>query len=96
MDSLLHDHRVGRLRLDGAVPRPHAGAAQGQGFWWWLDGSLGPEALKPAPEEALREWKVSPRLNRTGVGDDRRDIDGGADVLEGWSARKPLFGDAND
>ena len=36
----------------------------------WLDGSLGPEALKPAPEEALREWKVSPRLNRTGVGDD--------------------------
>ena len=36
----------------------------------WLDGTLGPEALKPAPEEALREWKVSPRLNRTGVGDD--------------------------
>jgi hypothetical protein len=35
-----------------------------------LDGSLGPEVLKPAPEEALREWKVSPRLNRTGVGDD--------------------------
>jgi putative SOS response-associated peptidase YedK len=39
-------------------------------FDGWLDGSLGPEALKPAPEEALREWKVSPRLNRTGVGDD--------------------------
>ena len=26
--------------------------------------------LKPALEEALREWKVSPRLNKTGVGDD--------------------------
>jgi putative SOS response-associated peptidase YedK len=36
----------------------------------WLDGSLGPEALKPAPESALREWTISPRLNRTGVGDD--------------------------
>jgi putative SOS response-associated peptidase YedK len=30
----------------------------------WLQG------LKPAPAEALGEWKVSPRLNRTGVGDD--------------------------
>jgi hypothetical protein len=37
----------------------------------WLDCPLGPEALKPgAPAEALREWKVSPRLSRTGVGDD--------------------------
>jgi putative SOS response-associated peptidase YedK len=36
----------------------------------WLDGSLGPEALKPATESALREWKVSPHMNRTGVGDD--------------------------
>jgi len=36
----------------------------------WLDGTLGPEALKPAAESALREWNVSPRLNRTGVGDD--------------------------
>jgi putative SOS response-associated peptidase YedK len=32
----------------------------------WLDGSLGPEALKPPPEAALREWKISPRMNRTG------------------------------
>jgi putative SOS response-associated peptidase YedK len=39
-------------------------------FDGWLDGSLGTEVLKPAPAEALREWKVSPRLNRTGVGDD--------------------------
>jgi putative SOS response-associated peptidase YedK len=36
----------------------------------WLDGSLGPEALRPAAEAALREWIVSPRLNRTGAGDD--------------------------
>jgi putative SOS response-associated peptidase YedK len=28
------------------------------------------QVLKPAPAEALGEWKVSPRLNRTGVGDD--------------------------
>jgi putative SOS response-associated peptidase YedK len=39
-------------------------------FAAWLDRSLGPEALKPAAESALREWPVSPRLNRTGVGDD--------------------------
>ena len=37
----------------------------------WLDKlPLGPEALKPASKSALREWTVSPRLNRTGVGDD--------------------------
>jgi putative SOS response-associated peptidase YedK len=36
----------------------------------WLRGTLGPDALKPAPESSLREWAISPRLNRTGVGDD--------------------------
>ena len=36
----------------------------------WLDGTLGPEALKPAKESTLREWPVSTRLNRNGVGDD--------------------------
>lgn len=36
----------------------------------WLDGSLGGEALKCAAESALREWPVSPRVNRSGVGDD--------------------------
>ena len=35
-----------------------------------FDGSLGPEALKPASESAPREWIVSSRVNRTGVGDD--------------------------
>ncbi len=33
-------------------------------------GTLGSEALKPAAEEALREWIVSSRVNRTGDGDD--------------------------
>lgn len=36
----------------------------------WLDGSAGLEVLKPAPEYALREWMVSKRVNKTGVGDD--------------------------
>ena len=36
----------------------------------WLDGSLGAAALRPAAESALREWIVSSRVNRTGVGDD--------------------------
>jgi putative SOS response-associated peptidase YedK len=36
----------------------------------WLDGTLGPDALRPAAESALRAWPVSPRINRTGVGDD--------------------------
>jgi putative SOS response-associated peptidase YedK len=36
----------------------------------WLGGSLGADALKPAAESALREWPVTTRLNRTGVGDD--------------------------
>lgn len=39
-------------------------------FSGWLDGSIGPGALKCAPESALREWLVSRRLNRAGEGDD--------------------------
>lgn len=39
-------------------------------FDGWLDGSLGPDALRPAAEQALREWIVSSRVNRTGIGDD--------------------------
>ena len=41
-----------------------------ESFDGWLDGSLGPEALGPAAESALREWIVSSRVNRTGHGDD--------------------------
>ena len=47
---------------------------EGKNFDGWVGGPLGPEELKPAPEEALREWKVSTRLNRTGVGDDEPTI----------------------
>lgn len=36
----------------------------------WLTGRLGTDALKCAPEDSLREWLVSPRLNKTGVCDD--------------------------
>ena len=36
----------------------------------WLSGSLGADALWPAAESALREWPVSRRVNRDGVGED--------------------------
>jgi putative SOS response-associated peptidase YedK len=36
----------------------------------WLNGTLGADALRPAAESALREWPVSRRVNRTGIGDD--------------------------
>jgi putative SOS response-associated peptidase YedK len=36
----------------------------------WLSGSLGAEALRPAAESASREWPVSRRVNRAGVGED--------------------------
>ncbi|GAU80579.1 hypothetical protein BIWAKO_00467 [Bosea sp. BIWAKO-01] len=38
-------------------------------FEAWLDGSGGKELLMQPPQE-LREWIVSQRMNRTGVGDD--------------------------
>ncbi len=36
----------------------------------WLSGRAGADVLRPAPEEALREWVVDARVNRTGAGDD--------------------------
>ncbi len=36
----------------------------------WLDGPGGLEVLKPAPEDAAREWPVSKRVNKSGEGDD--------------------------
>jgi putative SOS response-associated peptidase YedK len=39
-------------------------------FGAWLDGTAGLEVLKPAPEDALREWSVSKRVNKSGEGDD--------------------------
>jgi putative SOS response-associated peptidase YedK len=32
----------------------------------WLSGAAGMEELKPAPEDALRAWPVSRRVNRVG------------------------------
>jgi putative SOS response-associated peptidase YedK len=36
----------------------------------WLSGTLDADALRPAAENALREWRVSKRVNRSGEGDD--------------------------
>jgi putative SOS response-associated peptidase YedK len=36
----------------------------------WLSGSAGTEVLRPAPEDCLRIWPVSRRVNKTGTGDD--------------------------
>jgi putative SOS response-associated peptidase YedK len=36
----------------------------------WLNGSGGTELLRPAPEDRLRMWPVSRRVNKTGTGDD--------------------------
>ena len=36
----------------------------------WLKGDIGKEVLKPAPEDVLREWKVSTRVNKSGQDDD--------------------------
>ncbi len=33
-------------------------------------GSACLEVLKPAPEDALREWPVTKRVNKSGQGDD--------------------------
>jgi putative SOS response-associated peptidase YedK len=37
-------------------------------FDTWLNGTLGADALKPATENALREWPVSKCVNRAGKG----------------------------
>jgi hypothetical protein len=66
MDSLLHNHRSGAsVWIEPSHNRMPVLPEMTD-----LDGSLGLEALKPTPEGALREWKVSPRHDRTGVGDD--------------------------
>lgn len=41
-----------------------------QQFDRWLSGEMGAEELRPAAENALREWRVTPAMNRTGSGDD--------------------------
>jgi putative SOS response-associated peptidase YedK len=41
-----------------------------QYFDEWLCGERATELLRPALEDAPQEWTVSPRVNRSGVGDD--------------------------
>jgi putative SOS response-associated peptidase YedK len=36
----------------------------------WLTGKAGAELLRPAPNDILRMWPVSKRVNKTGAGDD--------------------------
>jgi putative SOS response-associated peptidase YedK len=36
----------------------------------WLDDSGGTELLRSAPNDKLRMWPVSRRVNKTGSGDD--------------------------
>ena len=36
----------------------------------WLSGEAGTELLRPAPDNQLRLWPVSKRVNRTGNVDD--------------------------
>ena len=36
----------------------------------WIEGDDPASLLRPPPEDALQEWIVSPRVNRSGVGDD--------------------------
>ena len=40
----------------------------------WLSGTAGAEALRPAAEDALREWIVSDRVNRAGQDDENPDL----------------------
>ena len=35
-----------------------------QDFDGWLKGTVGKEALQPAPENVLQEWMVSKRANK--------------------------------
>jgi putative SOS response-associated peptidase YedK len=39
-------------------------------FGAWLSGKAGTELLRPAPDDQLRLWTVSKRVNRTGNVDD--------------------------
>jgi putative SOS response-associated peptidase YedK len=45
-------------------------------FESWLNGAAGTELLRPAPDNRLRLWPISKRVNRTGNIDDPRLIEG--------------------
>jgi putative SOS response-associated peptidase YedK len=39
-------------------------------FTRWLSGAAGAEILQPAPDDRIRSWPVSRRVNKTGFADD--------------------------
>ena len=49
----VHDRQVVTLRPDQ--------------FSAWLDGTAGTEMLVPAPDDAIRYWPVSKRVNKVGA-----------------------------
>jgi putative SOS response-associated peptidase YedK len=61
---------IGASKWMGAYHHRMPAVLDERDFDAWLKGTAGPEALKPAPDDLLREHPVSSRVNRTGVGDD--------------------------
>ena len=70
LDDLVHDHRHGCERVDTADSRPHAGGARQGGHQAMVERRSQHRALRPAPDERLRMWPVSRRVNKTETGDD--------------------------
>jgi hypothetical protein len=60
----------------------------------WLKGDVGKRMLNPAPIDALREWKVSTRVNRSGQGDDDPTLIEPVCPL-GWHYQSGLSGGVN-
>ncbi len=55
----------------------------------WMTGADQLAHLHPPPEDALQEWIVSPRVNRSGVGDDDASlIELVCDCLRGAASRR--------
>jgi len=61
---------IGASQWMGAYHNRMPAVLDERDFDAWLNGSAGPEVLKPAPEDLLREHPVSTRVNKSGVGDD--------------------------
>lgn len=49
-------------------------------FERWLSGEMGADELGPTAEQALREWRISTRVNKSGEGDDDPTIVEAAEV----------------
>jgi len=77
--------RMTSTKLSGSLPTgPSAHVAkvhdrqvvtlQPDQFAAWLDGSAGTEILAPAPEEAIRYWPVSKRINKVSAPQDDKTL----------------------